>query len=266
MEETVVSQILADYEKGRPIDCLPCFTTTQRAEVRALMEDLFLLLFPGGAGRGMACHIEKTTEALSAQLSRVYQLSGREEKISQMAALAFMTRIPQIRMLLQTDLEAALAGDPAATGPEEILCCYPGFFAVAVYRMAHALDTLNVPLLPRIMSEFAHSLTGIDIHPGAEVGSHFFIDHGTGTVIGQTAKIGSHVKLYQGVTLGALSTRGGKNLQGVRRHPTLEDGVTVYAGATILGGETVIGKGAVIGANAFVTDSVAPGTTVKTGK
>ena len=181
-----------------------------------------------------------------------------------MAALSFMSRIPQIRALLQTDLEAALTGDPAATGATEILCCYPGFFAVAVYRLAHGLDTLNVPLLPRIMSEYAHSLTGIDIHPGAEIGSHFFIDHGTGTVIGQTAKIGSHVKLYQGVTLGALSTRAGKGLQGVRRHPTLEDGVTVYAGATILGGDTVIGKGAVIGANTFVTSSVAPGAIVKT--
>ena len=266
MEETIVSQILVDYEKDRPIDCLPCFTAGQREDVRALIEDLFVLLFPGGTGRDMAGHIRKTIQNLTGQLSRAYKLSGREEKISQMAALAFMTRIPQIRTLLQTDLEAALAGDPAATGAAEILCCYPGFFAVGVHRLAHGLDTLNVPLLPRIMSEYAHSLTGIDIHPGAEVGSHFFIDHGTGTVIGQTAKIGSHVKLYQGVTLGALSTRAGKGLQGVRRHPTLEDGVTVYAGATILGGETVIGKGAVIGANAFITSSVAPGTTVKTGK
>ena len=264
MEESVISQILADYENDRPIDCLPGFTAGQRENVQLLTDGLLMILFPGGMDGERVSLIRKTIQNLTDQLSRVYRLCNREERISQMAALSFMSRIPQIRALLQTDLEAALTGDPAATGATEILCCYPGFFAVAVYRLAHGLDTLNVPLLPRIMSEYAHSLTGIDIHPGAEIGSHFFIDHGTGTVIGQTAKIGSHVKLYQGVTLGALSTRAGKGLQGVRRHPTLEDGVTVYAGATILGGDTVIGKGAVIGANTFVTSSVAPGAIVKT--
>ena len=153
-------------------------------------------------------------------------------------------------------------GDPAASGKAEIIFAYPGLFAITVYRLAHVLYTLNVPMLPRIMTEHAHSITGIDIHPGATVGKYFFIDHGTGIVIGETTVIGDHVKIYQGVTLGGLSTRGGQSLRGKRRHPTIEDNVTIYANASILGGETVIGKDSVIGANAFLTSSVAPGTTV----
>lgn len=266
MEESTITAILEDYCRERQIDSLPFFTARQRHAAQELTEDLFTLLFPGSAARDLSDHIRRTFQSLAGQIARAYTICGREGERGETAAQQFMTCIPQVRALLQTDLEAALAGDPAATGPAEILCCYPGFFAVTVYRLAHALYRLNVPLLPRIMSEYAHSRTGIDIHPGAEIGSHFFIDHGTGTVIGQTAKIGNRVKLYQGVTLGALSTRAGKNLQGVRRHPTVEDRVTIYAGATILGGETVIGADSVIGANAFITASVAPATTVKTGK
>jgi serine O-acetyltransferase len=155
-----------------------------------------------------------------------------------------------------------LTGDPAATTEEEIIAAYPGYYAITVHRIANSLHRLGTPVLPRMLSEIAHSHTGIDIHPGASIGPAFFIDHGTGVVIGETTVIGQNVKIYQGVTLGALSTRGGQNLRGVRRHPTIEDNVTIYAGASVLGGETVIGQGSVIGSNAFITKSVAPCTTV----
>lgn len=174
----------------------------------------------------------------------------------------FLSKIPDLRRILLTDVDATLDGDPAARNRHEIIFAYPGIFAICVYRLAHELFSLGVPLIPRIMTEYAHSITGIDIHPGAEIGHHFFIDHGTGVVIGETTIIGNHVKIYQGVTLGALSTRGGQSLQGKKRHPTLEDYVTVYSSTSIFGGETVIGRGAVIGSNAFITSSVAPGTRV----
>ena len=160
------------------------------------------------------------------------------------------------------DVQAAFDGDPAAKTKEEIIFCYPGLFAIFVYRMAHELYRLKVPFIPRIMSEYAHGHTGIDINPGAVIGEYFFIDHGTGIVIGETTEIGDHVKIYQGVTLGALSTRSGQLLRDVKRHPTIEDNVTIYSSASILGGETVLGKGSVIGGNAFITSSVAPGTRV----
>ncbi len=175
---------------------------------------------------------------------------------------AFWAELPRIQELLELDLAAALAGDPAAENKEEIIACYPGFYAVTVHRLAHALRKLDVSLLPRIMAERAHAKTGIDIHPGAQIGSGFFIDHGTGVVIGETAVIGKNVRLYQGVTLGALSVRGGQSLRGQKRHPTVENDVTIYANATILGGETVIGHGSIIGANVFLTESVAPNTVV----
>jgi len=174
----------------------------------------------------------------------------------------FMSKIPQIREYLATDVIAAFDGDPAAKSRDEIVFCYPGVFAISIHRLAHELYDLSVPLIPRIMSEYAHNITGIDIHPGATIGKHFFIDHGTGVVIGETAIIGEHVKIYQGVTLGALSTRGGQKLRGVRRHPCLKDEVTVYSGASILGGNTIVGKGVVIGSNVFITKSVSEGTKV----
>jgi serine O-acetyltransferase len=164
--------------------------------------------------------------------------------------------------MAQTDVEAFYDGDPAAFSIDEIIYCYPGLFAITVYRLAHVLYTLGVPMLPRIMTEHAHSVTGIDINPGATIGKYFFIDHGTGIVIGETTVIGENVKIYQGVTLGALSTRGGQSLRGKRRHPTIEDRVTIYSGASVLGGDTVIGHDAVIGGNAFITSSIAPGTRV----
>jgi serine O-acetyltransferase len=174
----------------------------------------------------------------------------------------FMGALPALRATLATDVQAAFEGDPAASDTDEIIFSYPGLFAISVYRIAHELHKAQVPLMPRIMTEYAHNLTGIDIHPGAAIGDYFFIDHGTGVVIGETSTIGQRVKLYQGVTLGALSTRGGQSLRGAKRHPTLEDEVTVYSGATILGGETVIGKGATIAGNVFITQSVPAHTRV----
>jgi len=174
----------------------------------------------------------------------------------------FVSRLVALREKLSKDVEAAYAGDPAAAGYDEIVLSYPSIRALAVHRIAHELYGQGVPLLPRIMSEYAHDRTGIDIHPGATIGEHFFIDHGTGVVIGETAVIGNRVRLYQGVTIGAASLRDASQLRGRKRHPTIEDDVTVYAGATILGGETVIGQGSVIGGSVFLTESVPPGSRV----
>lgn len=174
----------------------------------------------------------------------------------------FLSRIPKIREYLYTDVQAAYNGDPAAYSTDEIIFCYPGLYAVSVYRIAHELWELNVPMIPRMLTEHAHSLTGIDIHPGAKIGKYFFIDHGTGIVVGETTVIGENVKIYQGVTLGALSTRKGQQLKGVKRHPTIGDNVTIYSNTTILGGETVIGKDATIGGNAFIVKSVSAGMKV----
>jgi serine O-acetyltransferase len=171
----------------------------------------------------------------------------------------FLAGIPALRELVRADLDAHFQGDPAAFSRDQVALAYPGFYAVLVYRIAHELHGLGVPFLPRMMTEFAHRETGIDIHPGAVIGPRIMIDHGTGVVIGETAVIGAGVRIYQGVTIGALSTRGGRTLSGVKRHPTIGDDVTIYAGASILGGATVVGDGATIGSNAFVTASVAPG-------
>ena len=168
----------------------------------------------------------------------------------------FLGRLPRIRQMLQTDAEAAFAGDPAALSKEEVIVAYPFMEAIAVQRMAHELYLDQIALLPRMMTEFAHLRTGIDLHHGADIGSHFFIDHGTGTVVGETCEIGNHVKMYHGVTLGAKSTSDVEQLRGKKRHPTIEDAVTIYPGATILGGETVIGAGSTIGGNVFLTASV----------
>jgi serine O-acetyltransferase len=174
----------------------------------------------------------------------------------------FVERLPAIRELLAADVEAAFEGDPAAKSFAEIVVAYPAIRAIAIYRIAHELHLLGVPILPRMMTEHAHDRTGIDIHPGAKIGRRFFIDHGTGVVIGETTEIGDDVRLYQGVTLGARSPRHGEVLRGTKRHPTIEDDVTIYAGATILGGETVIGCGTVIGGNVWVMESVPPGSKV----
>jgi serine O-acetyltransferase len=173
----------------------------------------------------------------------------------------FVSQLPEVRKLLWTDIDAAYEGDPAAKSYEEIILAYPSLEAIAIYRMAHVLYN-KVPLIPRIMTEWAHSRTGIDIHPGAEIGSHFFIDHGTGVVVGETTKIGKGVKIYQGVSFIARSLAAGQALRGKKRHPTIEDGVCIYAGTTIMGGDTVIGTNTTIGANVFLTKSVPPNSLV----
>lgn len=187
--------------------------------------------------------------------------------VSERLTLDYLDQLPAVRALLDTDVKAAFEGDPAATNNEEIILCYPGVRATVVHRLAHPLYCMGVPLLPRIMSEWAHSQTGADIHPGADIGPYFFIDHATGVVIGETTVIGRGVKIYQGVTLGALSfprNPDGTLVKGGKRHPTLRDRVTIYANATILGGETVIGEGAVIGGGAWITGSVPAGAKIKT--
>ncbi len=187
------------------------------------------------------------------------------EAKGQTMAIELLKRLPKLRRVLATDVQAAFDGDPACQTTDEVVFCYPGFEAITVYRIAHELTDLDVPFIPRMMTEWAHKETGIDIHPGAQIGDYFFIDHGTGVVIGETCEIGEHVKLYQGVTLGALSfptDADGLLIRGKKRHPTIEDHVVVYANATILGGKTVIGKGSVIGSSVWLTKSIAPQTTV----
>ncbi len=179
---------------------------------------------------------------------------------AQVLSKKFFEQIPLIYSLLKSDMQAILHGDPAAKSEYEVVRAYPGFYAIAFYRMAHAMYELNIPLLPRVLTEFAHSKTGIDIHPGAKIGHHFFIDHGTGITIGETAEIGNFVKLYQGVTLGALSVT--KEMASKKRHPTLEDHVVIYSGATILGGETVVGTHSIIGGNVWLTHALPPYTKV----
>lgn len=201
------------------------------------------------------------------QIALLYENSDEKskeeiEEQAQAVCSRFFSRLAEIQQLLLKDVQAGFDGDPAAKSKEEIIFSYPGLFAIFVYRIAHELYLMNVPFIPRIMTEHAHSRTGIDINAGATIGEYFFIDHGTGVVIGETTCIGDHVKLYQGVTLGALSTRSGQQLAGVKRHPTIQDNVTIYSGATILGGETVIGEECVIAGSAFITSSVPPRTKV----
>ncbi len=274
--EAVVESILEDYSKGRDVDRLELKRSPDKDTIIDIIEKLRRVIFPGyfrdknyksyTSKHNLSVLIEDVVYHLTRQIRLVFESLGEPKETAELRAqeisLAFFGRIPKIRAVVQTDLQAAYDGDPAATDMAEIIFSYPGIFAITVYRLAHELQLLHVPMLPRIMTEYAHNLTGIDIHPGATIGKYFFIDHGTGIVIGETTVIGENVKIYQGVTLGALSTRGGQSLRGKRRHPTIEDDVTIYAGASILGGDTVIGRGAVIGSNVFITESVAPATSV----
>ena len=272
--EQAVSAIIQDYQGGRDIDKLEMLSAPDKDVVIDIIEKLRRIVFPGyfkdknyrlyNAKNNLSVLIEDAMVNLSRQIKLVLEDMGEEDAQNKAmeVCLEFFRQIPQVRAMVQTDLQAAYDGDPAATGMAEIIFAYPGLFAITVYRLAHVLYTLKVPMLPRIMTEHAHSITGIDIHPGADIGAYFFIDHGTGIVIGETTVIGKNVKIYQGVTLGGLSTRGGQSLRGKRRHPTIEDNVTIYANASILGGETVIGRDSVIGASAFITKSVPPCTTV----
>jgi len=280
----LVDDILADYKKGRVVDKMMAYNMPDQEAVRTITKKLIRMLLPGfyrdkfyksySEYGNLIVLIEDVLYNLSKQIGIVlrYQFYTEnpegtldEEKINAQAyclALTFCNRIPMIREYVNTDLEATFQGDPAAFNKDEIILSYPGILATTINRLAHELFLLNVPLIPRMMTEYAHSKTGIDIHPGATIGKYFFIDHGTGVVIGSTTEIGEHVKVYQGVTLGALSTAAGQALHGVKRHPTIEDNVTIYSGASILGGETVIGHDSVIGSNAFITKSIQAGTRV----
>ena len=270
----IVDSILQDYSQGREIDRLDTAGQPDREVIVDLTHKLMRIVYPGwsrnkhrrvyDARHDLSMLIEDVTINLTEQTELILRptLGDGAALKAQQITLSFLERIPSVRAMAQTDLTAFFDGDPAAFSTDEIVFCYPGLFAVTVYRLAHELYLLKVPMLPRIMTEHAHSATGIDINPGATIGDHFFIDHGTGIVIGETTVIGSRVKIYQGVTLGALTTRGGQSLRGQRRHPTIEDDVTIYAGASILGGNTVIGRDCVIGSNVFITHSIPPCTTV----
>ena len=273
--EGVVDSILEDYRNGRDIDKLDPFQHPDKDVVIDMIGKLLRIVYPGFS-RDRAYRIYNTKHNLSMLIEDVmYNLNkqiaivlrgtmepDQAQEKAQELSLEFFRAIPGVRAVAQTDVEAFYDGDPAAFSVDEIIFCYPGLFAITVYRLAHILYTLGVPMLPRMMTEHAHSVTGIDINPGATIGKYFFIDHGTGIVVGETTVIGDHVKIYQGVTLGALTTRGGQSLRGKKRHPTIEDNVTIYAGASILGGETVIGRDSVIGSNVFITHSIPASTTV----
>ena len=241
-----------------------------RQAVILLIKDIRRLMFPAYYGEAALMSLAPEDyaalllERIEKQLFRQIALTLPEDQEEQAAQLAteMVTRLPAIARRVQLDLEATFDGDPAAGSREEILFSYPGLFAIMVYRVAHELYQLQIPILPRMTSEYAHSHTGIDIHPGAQIGDYFFIDHGTGIVVGETTVIGDRVKLYQGVTLGALSPRDGHRSKPGKRHPTVEDDVTIYSGASILGGDTVIGRGSVVGGNAFLTSSVQQDTRV----
>ena len=273
--EGIVDGILLDYQNHRDIDKLNLFRQPDKAVVIDMIDKLLRIVYPGfyrdrsyrmyNAKHNLSMLIEDVMYNLNKQITIVLEGMTAEENPEEKAqalSIAFFREIPKVRAVVQTDVEAFYDGDPAASSTDEIIFCYPGLYAITVYRLAHILYTLQVPLLPRIMTEHAHSTTGIDINPGATIGKYFFIDHGTGIVIGETTVIGDHVKVYQGVTLGALTTRGGQSLRGRKRHPTIEDHVTIYDGASILGGGTVIGRDSVIGSNVFITSSIPPCTTV----
>ena len=246
-----------DGARNRKLELLPSPEVIHEAAER-----LMAALFPANSKSSLAVLREVRAEMVP-QVRRALEFAGKEADSAGLVD-AWLARLPEIQRMLTLDARAAYEGDPAATSPEEVVCCYPGFLAIGYHRLAHELYRLGVPLLPRAISERAHSLTGIDIHPGARIGESFFIDHGTGIVVGETAVLGRGVSLYQGVTLGAKKfelDEDGNPIKGVPRHPILEDGVIVYAGATILGRVT-IGRGSVIGGNVWLTESVPPGSRV----
>jgi serine O-acetyltransferase len=282
--EQLVAEIVGTYQGDLGINFIDATNLPVRDKILEIIDMLFEVLFPGFTGKravtksnvnfvviDVLCHIY--TE-LSTQIERALKYRCRLEncttggchKMADDATVHLLTHLPHIREMLKGDVKAAFDGDPAAKSPEEIVISYPCIIAIAIYRIAHELFIKEVPLIPRIMTECAHTRTGIDIHPGATIGKNFFIDHGTGVVIGETSIIGDNVKIYQGTTLGALSFQKdaqGRIVKGGKRHPTIEDNVTIYAEATILG-DITIGKGAVIGGNVWIKESVPPGVTVIT--
>lgn len=276
----IVETVLGDFENGRNIDASDNYKNPNKEEVREIVDNLFRIIYPGyykqrtfkiyNPKNSLAVTVEDIFYHLNKQIYLALDFSKQETEMTEdekaeesyRICTEFFNRIPDIREKVESDLLAAFDGDPAASCYEEIILAYPGLMAITVYRMAHELYLLKVPVLPRLMTEYAHSETGIDIHPGATIDKSFFIDHGTGIVVGETSIIGKNVKIYQGVTIGALSTRGGQKLSGKKRHPTIEDNVTIYSGASILGGETVIGENSIIGGNTFITSSVPANTRV----
>ena len=278
--DDIVKTILQDYDKKRDIDKMDVVRQPDRKAIIDIVGKLLNIYFPGyyrdrvyksfNDRSRLSVLIEDAVYNLKKQIEIVLPYDPAyaqadectlREKAEELA-ISFFRQVPKIRAFIDTDIQATYDGDPAAYDKGEIVLSYPGLLATTVNRVAHELFVLRVPLIPRMMTEYAHSETGIDIHPGATIGKYFMIDHGTGVVVGETAIIGEHVKVYQGVTIGALSTKGGQNLKGVKRHPTIEDNVTLYAGASILGGETVIGRNSVIGSNCFITTSIPEGTRV----
>lgn len=278
--DCIVCEILADYDNDRAIDEMAFFGQPDQDVIIDVLKKLMMIIYPGfyrdeiyrthTAKNRVAVLIEDVMYNLRKQLEIVLVNDERfrdidradRKEVAQDICLDFFSKIPKIREHLDTDIDAAFDGDPAASDRTEIILAYPGLYAITVHRIAHELYLMNIPYIPRIISEHAHSKTGVDIHPGATIGKYFFIDHATGIVIGETSIIGEHVKVYQGVTIGALSTKDGQLLHGVKRHPTIEDNVTLYAGATVLGGSTVIGHDSIIGGSAFVTRSIEPNTSV----
>lgn len=276
-----VDDIVASYALHGNINHLDGANLPARAVVSQLLGDLVSLVFPGffveDEVDALTCRYfvgercARVLRGLERVIGRAFAADTSSELPTtaargQQIAIALIEEIPAIREILDADVQAALAADPAAGSASEIIISYPGIEAIVVHRIAHALHRRGVPLIPRMMSELVHRQTGIDIHPGASIGRSFFIDHGTGVVIGETCVIGERVKLYQGVTLGALSVTGRDASNRKKRHPTIEDDVTIYAGATILGGDTVIGRGSIIGGNVWLTHSVPAATTVMLDK
>lgn len=277
----IVNSILEDYGQGKDIDNMDdLFDQLDKEVIIKVIDKLLKIVFPGhyrdktykiyDVQNYLSLLVEDAMYNLNKQITFVLKYHSdnkdwcdkRIEEEAQKITVAFFKEIPKIRSYIETDLQAAYDGDPAACSKDEVIFAYPGLLAITINRLAHELYLLKVPMIPRIMTEYAHDRTGIDIHPGATIGKYFFIDHGTGIVVGETTVIGDNVKIYQGVTLGALSTRGGQKLRNVRRHPTIGDNVTIYSGASILGGDTHIGKDSVIGSNAFITKSIPEGTRV----
>ena len=273
--QKLTAAILASYSEHGGINPSPAGSFPNREDVVSVLKDILSLIFPGFTTAEAADpkrlawltgeKVNRIVPALSAQIEKAFRFLRKDGGApcfseAEAAALALIEEIPEIRRKASLDASAALEGDPAAKSLEEVILSYPGLEAVVVYRIAHFLHKVGVPIIPRIMSEHVHGKTGIDIHPGAEIGESFFIDHGTGVVIGETCVIGDRVKIYQGVTLGALSVQ--KSLADKKRHPTIEDDVTIYSNATILGGKTVIGRGSTIGGNTWITRPIPAGSTV----
>ena len=277
--DELVSKISSNYEAEEIFVTKPFGHFPNRDAIISIIKDVRSLIFPGyyagealkgvGAENYVAEQIMRIRNALRTQVHEAFlfrdgtTLPAQDIETKTDAVVdAFMAELPHVQELLFKDVQAAFDGDPAAQSKQEIILAYPGLFAIFVYRFAHELYVQHVPFIPRIMTEHAHSRTGIDINAGATIGEYFFIDHGTGIVIGETTVIGDHVKLYQGVTLGALSTHLGQQLSGVKRHPTIEDNVTIYSNASVLGGQTVIGRNSTIGGSAFITSSIPANTKV----